>query len=225
VSSPTPSVRERLVTAAFELFEERGFDGTTVDDIARAAGVGRSTFFRTFDAKEDVIFPEHDLLVGRMDERLRASASDSRRAALTDAARIVLRHYVEEGEIARARYRLTSRVSALRDREIAGLRLYQGLFRRHLAGWWAGEPSAGLRSELCAAAVVTAHNHVLRRWLRGETTSPEEEFDVAMDQALSDTFETKGRGSTVVMVLESTLEARRVQSLVRDVLAAHADDR
>jgi AcrR family transcriptional regulator len=58
------SSRDRLVEAAFALFDERGFEGTTVDDVAERAGVGRSTFFRAFGSKEDVIFPDHATVLG-----------------------------------------------------------------------------------------------------------------------------------------------------------------
>jgi hypothetical protein len=44
---------------------------------------------------------------------------------------------------------------------------------------------AALRAELMAAAVVAAHNHVLRRWLRGETPDPMGELDNAMRQVIS----------------------------------------
>jgi hypothetical protein len=42
-----------------------------------------------------------------------------------------------------------------------------------------------LRAELAAAAVVAAHNHVLRRWLRGECQDPVTELDAAMRQVLA----------------------------------------
>ena len=59
-----PSRRERkkektrvdFVRAAVRLFRERGYDATTVDDIAEAADYARSTFFRYFRCKEDVVF-------------------------------------------------------------------------------------------------------------------------------------------------------------------------
>ena len=57
----TNTVSDRLVDAAFELFVERGYDQTTVDDIAERAKVSRTTFFRTYRSKEDVIFPPHEL--------------------------------------------------------------------------------------------------------------------------------------------------------------------
>jgi AcrR family transcriptional regulator len=48
--------RVALATAAVRLFREQGYDATTVEDIARAAGSSSSTFFRYFGAKEDVLF-------------------------------------------------------------------------------------------------------------------------------------------------------------------------
>ncbi len=47
--------RERIVMAALELFQERGFDETTIAAIAEAADVSRSTFFNYFAAKEDLL--------------------------------------------------------------------------------------------------------------------------------------------------------------------------
>ena len=193
--------RERLARAAFDLFDERGYEQTTVDDITERAGLGRTTFFRYYRSKEDVIFPDHDLLLAQVGERLRTSSQGTALAAVSDAVRLVLLHYVGEGELARRRYRLTSTVPALRDREIASVARYQRLFREFIAGWMAdagpgagerGESGAGvpggagagpaaLRAELMAAAVAAAHNHVLRRWLRGESPDPAGEVDQALN--------------------------------------------
>lgn len=90
------TTKDRLVAAAYELFEERGFDATTAEDIARRAGVGRTTFFRAFGSKDDVIFPEHEQLLGRIDQRLAAATPATRAVALSEAARVVLRHYLDE---------------------------------------------------------------------------------------------------------------------------------
>jgi mycofactocin system transcriptional regulator len=53
--------------AAFALFEERGFEATTMDDIAGALGVGRRTLFRYYPSKNDILW-------GRFDEGLRGFA-------------------------------------------------------------------------------------------------------------------------------------------------------
>src|SRR5262245_51211351 len=52
--------RGAIVAAAYELFAERGFDQVTVSDIAERAEVGRTTFFRYFGDKQEVIFTGAD---------------------------------------------------------------------------------------------------------------------------------------------------------------------
>src|SRR5260370_8424802 len=51
-----PNASERLALAALELFAERGYENTTVIDIAQRAGVTKSTFFRHFQDKREVLF-------------------------------------------------------------------------------------------------------------------------------------------------------------------------
>ncbi|WP_326584542.1 TetR/AcrR family transcriptional regulator [Streptomyces sp. NBC_00487] len=196
--------RTRLADAAFALFDERGYEQTTVDDIAERAGVGRTTFFRHYGSKEAVVFPDHDRLLDLIRDRLATSSHSTALVAVSDAVRLVLLHYIDEGELARRRYVLTSSVGALRDREIASVARYQRLFREFIADWM-GDPteSASLRAELMAASVVAAHNHVLRRWLRGESADPVTEVDEAMREVLS-LFPApgspleRGAGTTVV---------------------------
>jgi AcrR family transcriptional regulator len=180
-----PSARDRLAQAAFALFGERGYEATSIDDITERAGLGRTTFFRHYRSKEDVIFPDHDRLLEQIGERLRTSSDATALVAVSDAVRLVLRHYIAEGDLARRRYAITSAVPALRDREIASVARYQRLFREFIAGWMGeeGEP-ASLRAELMAASVVAAHNHVLRRWLRGESPDPLAEVDQALGQVI-----------------------------------------
>ncbi|WP_110208703.1 TetR/AcrR family transcriptional regulator [Nocardioides daejeonensis] len=211
--------RERTVAAAYQLFEERGYDGTSVDDIAERAGIGRSTFFRMFGSKEDVIFPEHDSLLASIEARLAgAVTTETRYVAVAEAARLVLLHYLAEGEVARARYRLTRSVPALRAREIAGMQQYQRLFRTWIHRWYEGAPEAALRAELMAAAVVTGHNHVLRGWLRGLTEDPMADFDRAMVEVMrlfaGGPDEEAG---TTVIVLRTP---RQVESVLPQVRAA-----
>ncbi|MFE1442791.1 TetR/AcrR family transcriptional regulator [Streptomyces sp. NPDC058739] len=180
-----PPARIRLADAALALFDERGYEQTTVDDIAERAGVGRTTFFRHYGSKEAVIFPDHDRLLDLIRDRLATSSHSTALVAVSDAVRLVLLHYIDEGDLARRRYALTSKVAVLRDREIASVARYQRLFREFIAELM-GDPTAraSLRAELMAASVVAAHNHVLRRWLRGESADPVTEIDEAMREVL-----------------------------------------
>lgn len=62
VGRPRATSRAELERVGFELFARRGFDDTTVDDIAAAARIGRRTFFRYFASKNDLVwgdFEEH----------------------------------------------------------------------------------------------------------------------------------------------------------------------
>jgi AcrR family transcriptional regulator len=60
-----PGARERLVVAAVDLFTEQGYDDTTVAQIAERAGVTRSTFFRHFSDKREVLVAGQETL-GRL---------------------------------------------------------------------------------------------------------------------------------------------------------------
>lgn len=222
----TAPARERIVDAAFALFDEHGYDGTTVDAIAASAGVSRSTFFRLFAAKDDVIFPDHDALQARIEARLDAADSGTRFVAVVEAARMVLEHYLAEGEHARSRYRLTRSVPALRDREVAGMRSYQRLFREHVLRWEPESPGgrdrhdgrAELRAELMAAAVVTAHNVVLRRWLRKLTDEPRAEFDAAIAEVVDLFAPRPDAEETSVIVLRSSRSVETLMPQIRRAL-------
>jgi len=223
VGVTTRPVNERLVDAAFELFVERGYEQTTVDDIAERAQVSRTTFFRTYRSKEDVIFPPHHLLMTQVRQRLATSSNSTAIVAVSDAVRLVLLRYIEEGDRARLRYLITSRVPVLRDREIASAAQYQRLFREFITHWMGSSDDSALRAELMAAAVVAAHNHVLRRWLRGDTTNPLDEIDLAMTQVVElfsppSRSVANGADGATVIVLRTSLSFDDAIPIIRDAL-------
>ncbi|EXG82675.1 TetR/AcrR family transcriptional regulator [Cryptosporangium arvum] len=210
--------RDAIAEAAFGLFATRGYEETSVEDIAAAAGVSRSTFFRAYGSKEAVIFPDHDELLRRVEERLTSTTADAALKAVTEAVKLVLFHYVAEGERARERYRLTSAVEALRDRELISGARYQRLFRRFLGDWGDGSEAAELRAELTSAAVVAAHNHVLRRWLRGESVDPHAEVETALADVRA-TFDPASRREPVaVLVVPTGLAMSDAESAIRRAL-------
>jgi AcrR family transcriptional regulator len=202
-----PPARDRLAQAALDLFRERGYEQTTVDDIAERAGLGRATFFRHYRSKEDVIFPDHDRLLDQVRDRLRSAAHGTPLAAACDAVRLVLAHYLDEGDLARLRYALTAAVPALRDREIVSVARYQRLFREYIAGQSNDGSGPALEAELMAAAVASAHNHVLRRWLRGDSTDPLRELDEALREVIAlftPRPQAQGDAGTTVVVFRTS---------------------
>ncbi|HUZ10940.1 MAG TPA: mycofactocin system transcriptional regulator [Acidimicrobiales bacterium] len=71
------TTRRQLERAAIGLFVERGFERTTVGDIAAAGGIGRRTFFRYFSSKNDVIWGEFDEELDRMRAAFEAAPTDA----------------------------------------------------------------------------------------------------------------------------------------------------
>ena len=77
VSRWAPDARERLETAALDLFVENGYEETTVAQIADRAGLNRATFFRHFADKREVLFGGEDVLAGLFADGIRAAAPDA----------------------------------------------------------------------------------------------------------------------------------------------------
>lgn len=177
-----PPMRDALVAAAFQLFLERGYEATTIDDIVALAGVGRRSFFRYFPSKEDVVFPDHERALTEMTEFLDASAdADEPVSKACDAARLVLNMYAENPTFSVQRYRLTKQVPGLRAYELSVVWRYERALAEYLGARFAGRPDGKLRADVTAAAVVAAHNNGLRSWLRSGGT---DDAFAAVDHAL-----------------------------------------
>lgn len=90
--------REALVDAAFRLFREKGFDATTVEEIADEVDVSSRTFFRYFASKEDVVLTfQEEQFATLLDSLASRPASEPVLTALRNAGVSVLRA-CENGE-------------------------------------------------------------------------------------------------------------------------------
>lgn len=78
--------RRRLTRAAQRLFAEQGFDRTSVDEIAAAAGVSRRTFFHYFESKEDVILSRHAEFERTLLDAIRAAPPETPLLAVAEQA-------------------------------------------------------------------------------------------------------------------------------------------
>lgn len=191
-------MRRELAAAAMELFSTKGYEATTVDEIAAAAGVARRTFFRHFRSKEEAIFPDHDDTLIRAEAVLNAAPPHEHPLdTVCNGIKEVMRMYAARPEISVARYKLTREVPTLREAEIASVARYERLFTRYLLGHFdehAHDDDANddpLLAEVAASAVVTAHNHVLRRWLRA---GGQGDVEAQLDHAFAIVRKTFGTG-------------------------------
>lgn len=190
-------MRRELAAAAMELFATKGYEATTVDEIAAAAGVARRTFFRHFRSKEEAIFPDHDDTLVRAEAVLNAApAHEHPLDTVCRGIKEVMRMYAASPAVSVERYRLTREVPTLREREIASVARYERLFTRYLLGHFDERDHHDgnddpLLAEVAASAVVTAHNHVLRRWLRA---GGQGDVESQLDHAFAIVRDTFGSG-------------------------------
>ncbi|MFC9965891.1 TetR family transcriptional regulator [Nocardia ignorata] len=157
--------RLTVVDQALRLFAERGYEATTVDEIAVAAGISRRTFFRQFRSKEDVIFADHEFQLASAQEFLGEVRGDPW-DAVCEAVIGVFERFTQWRDIAARRYQVVRRVPALREREIVTVFRYERLFTEFLRERLPETPD--LARIQFTAAVTATHNYLLRRMVRGE---------------------------------------------------------
>lgn len=179
--SSRTQARNAVVAAALDLFITHGFEQTSVEQIAQAAGVSRSTFFRQFGGKDDVVFTDHSVILGEIREFLAASHANPW-AAVCESSLLVYRHYAQDPVLARRRYAVVRQVPALREREIVTVYQYERLFGEYLRKALPGVDAVD--AVAFAAAVTAVHNHVLRRLLRGSEDVPASVLTACQDDLL-----------------------------------------
>ncbi len=111
---PPGTSRGAVSRTALEMFAERGFEETTVDDIAEALGVSRRTLFRYFASKNDMVWGDFDRVLERLRRCLDATGPDEPlHEALRRAAVESNRYEDEQRPELRIRMRLITGVPAL----------------------------------------------------------------------------------------------------------------
>ncbi|WP_422933958.1 TetR/AcrR family transcriptional regulator [Sinomonas sp. P47F7] len=157
--------RHDVAAAALRLYADQGYEATSAEQIAAAAGLSRSTFFRQFRSKEDVVFADHDALLEEAEAFL-AGPHEDPWDAVCAAAELVFAHFDEQPDLAQLRYQVVNHEPSLRDKELVTTFRYERLFRRYLRAAVAGiDPLDAVRF---AATVIATHNYFLRALMRGE---------------------------------------------------------
>lgn len=107
--------RDALVAAAVSLFAERGFEATTVEDIAEVADVSSRTFHRYFPVKEDVLFADAEAKLASFEESLAARPADETvLESLRNSAYVLADWILEHPELELARHRLVESSTVVR---------------------------------------------------------------------------------------------------------------
>jgi mycofactocin system transcriptional regulator len=172
--------RAELEHVAFELFSSRGFERTTIDDIAQAAGIGRRTFFRYFPSKNDVAWGAFDEHLERMRRWLRACPPDK---PLMDAVREALLDFnrVDPAEVPwhRRRMELILGVPALQAHSTLRYAAWRQVLAEFL-GRRLGQPEDSLAPQAIAHATLGVAIAAYEQWLRAEDGDLTATLDAAM---------------------------------------------
>jgi AcrR family transcriptional regulator len=156
-----PNARGRLEQAAMDLYSERGFDNTTVAEIAGRAGLTERTFFRHFTDKRDVLFDGapvlREFLVRNVDE---APSSAAPLEAIVGALLASATAFEERREFARRRQAVIARSMELQEREAVKLAMLGSALADALRRRGVRDPAAGLAAEAGIAIFKVA----FERW-------------------------------------------------------------
>ncbi len=158
--------RRTIQEEALRLFLSQGYDNTTVDEIARAAGVSSMTFFRHFPTKESVVeSDDYDPLIASLIEQRppeEAPLTALHRALGEGLAAV----YATDREALLVRTRLILRTPALRARLWENQHATEEMLTGALAARSGQEPELALR--VTAAAALAALTATLTFWVEGD---------------------------------------------------------
>jgi len=157
------ATKQAIQEHALRLFAEKGYDATTVDEIAAAAGVSHMTFFRYFPRKEAVVeYDEYDPL---LEELLAARPpQEPPLTALHNAIRAGLEKILTaDHDALLVRTRLVLRNPALRSRNVIAQEATREMFARALARR-AGLPEPDLAATVQASAALGAVGVAMMAW-------------------------------------------------------------
>ena len=170
------TARQRLQTAAVELFGERGFDGTTAAEIAARAGVTERTFFRHFADKREVLFDGQAVLLDALLRAVRAAPDgEAPLATLFRAFRSVRPLLEGNRSFAEPRHAVIVATPALQERELAKTAALAEALAEALRD--RGVPD--LRATLAAQTGMAAFAHVTIAWLNDPDPGLAERLDRA----------------------------------------------
>lgn len=171
-----PDARERLETAALDLFAKNGYDATTTAQIAEHAGLEKRSFFRYFPDKREVLFGGTPALTEALRQSFRAqSANVSAWDAVITALKASDTTVAMDPELTRTRRDVISQNAELREREVLKAAQLEDLLHRLLVD----RGITTLHARALARLAFLVYEQAFTDWL--DTEQPQS-FAVVIDQ-------------------------------------------
>jgi AcrR family transcriptional regulator len=159
-----PGAKERLAQAAMELYVERGFEQTTVAEIAQRAGLTERTFFRHFADKREVLFGgAAGLQAALVDAVAAAPAGTTPMDAVTGALMAWGKEMGDRRDFALKRQAVVAANTELQERELIKMATLSSAIAGALRDRGVGEPAASLTAQ----AGIAVFRVAFERWVDG----------------------------------------------------------
>jgi TetR/AcrR family transcriptional regulator, regulator of mycofactocin system len=169
-----------VARVALELFATRGFDETTVEDIAAAVGVSRRTLFRYYASKNDIVWGEFGEVMDALRAHLRASGADQPwMTALRRAIVASNRYPASELPTLRIRMRLIGTVAALQGHSMLRYEEWRRIVSE-FAAERRGERPDDLVPRLVGSAALGTTMAAFQWWVEQGTGDPADVIDRAL---------------------------------------------
>lgn len=193
---PEPGLRARkkdrtrrtIERAALELFESRGFDATTIEDVAAAADIAPRTFFHYFRSKEEAVTSNYTSRLQQIVSVLDSGSKDqdpwgALRSAFMSAAG---NYEAERGEMFR-RFRIIQSNPSVAAHNLQAQAQWEEAVAHAVARWLDVDGAIDIRPRLIAGAALFALRASLRTWLADDGNS-------RLPDHLADAFDLLGQG-------------------------------
>jgi AcrR family transcriptional regulator len=175
-----PDAEGRLIKAAITLFDEQGYDETTVAGIAESAGLTKRTFFRYFTDKREVLFKGSNELTERWIDGIKAAARGaSPMASVSAGLDEVAELFADRLPFARMRSQIIAANPELQERELIKLQSLAGSIAAALRERGVS-PNAAI---LAAQAGVTVFHVAFAHWVEQDDPTA---FRRLMDESLEE---------------------------------------
>ena len=156
-----PGARGRLEQAALALYSERGFEQTTVAEIAKRAGLTERTFFRHFADKREVLFAGSAVLQERMVAAVAEAPDSAAPIAAVAAGLEAAATLLQRRDFARRRQAIIAGNPELQERELIKLASLASAIAEELRRRGVNEPAASLAAE----AGIAVFRVAFERWI------------------------------------------------------------
>ena len=161
-------VRNAIYEAAIDLFADKGFDETTVDEIAEAAGVSRRSFFRYFASKDDLLAQDTLQYGLALQTAIESAPRNSTPLELLQGATLSMTRHVTSLARARKTIEIAARSASARQAYLSRMPEVEDNLTSAYAVRLKDTSGQRIKPRLLASLTLSIANVALVCWFRGE---------------------------------------------------------